>query len=273
MDPPGKDRKIMATPFDRPQTNVKLATVNQLTRAIGPMLEDRDWHTAAPAWASRCAAIKTTLHFAQTAADPSVQAQLDIVLSDPADVATSFAELMDHLYAAAVNDERDPSLFKPLTAEGASKLIDWLGSRQWAGSSSVVEEANVAKATAAAEAARASRNTNGFPSAEEVPAGRYAIDTLEGAANELAFYKVDRPTTGRWAGYVFVNRMVGGNPDVPVKGQAAKNILARIAEDAKGAAIRYGHEIGECGRCGIELTNDESRAYGIGPDCRKKLGW
>lgn len=264
----------MATPFDTaPQAEVKLATEPQLIRAIAPMLADRNWQAGPEAYVTRCATIKTTLHFAQTATDPSVQAQLDIVLDDPADVARSFAQLMGYLHASAVSDERDPRQFKALTAKGASALIDWLGQQPWAGSTSLVEEANVAKATAAAVEARTERVANGLPSAEVVPAGRYCIETVSAdATNELAFYKVDRPTTGKWAGYVFVRHMIGGDErNVPFA--QTKGILARIAEDAKGAAIRYGHEIGECGRCGTRLTNDESRAYGIGPDCRAKLGW
>ena len=52
------------------------------------------------------------------------------------------------------------------------------------------------------------------------------------------------------------------------------NILARIAAvGAEAASARYGHEIGECGICGRQLTNDESRARGIGPVCAAKAGW
>lgn len=259
----------MATPFSanvpqHPAPAVKLATEPQLLRAIQPMLADRKWQDAPEAYSARCAAIKTIIDLLTNGTQPTA---LGVPLTG--DIAADFATVM-----AACADNAEPGTaltWKPLTAKGASALIDWLGQQQWAGSVSVVEEANVAKAAAAASEARNTRT--GMPSADVVPAGRYAIDTQDGALNEIAFYKVDRPTTGRWAGYVFVKRMIGGNPDVAVKGAAAQTVLAAIAADAKGAAVRYGKEIGECGRCGIELTNDESRAYGIGPDCRKKLGW
>lgn len=107
----------------------------------------------------------------------------------------------------------------------------------------------------------------------DVPAGRYAVETDKGAINELAFYKVDRPETGRWAGFVFVKLILGGEQEQRLSRAAGAAVLAKIAVDPRAAAIRYGHEMGECGRCGTNLTNDESRAYGIGPDCRKKLGW
>jgi hypothetical protein len=106
----------------------------------------------------------------------------------------------------------------------------------------------------------------------EVPAGRYAIDTEDGAINETAFYRVDHGK-GRWAGRVFVSRMVGGHDDIAVKDPKARaTILAKIAADPEAASLRFGREIGVCGRCGITLTNDESRARGIGPECAKK-GW
>jgi hypothetical protein len=43
-----------------------------------------------------------------------------------------------------------------------------------------------------------------------------------------------------------------------------------IAEDPKAALVRYGLETQECGRCGSPLTNDKSRAAGIGPRCATK---
>jgi len=111
------------------------------------------------------------------------------------------------------------------------------------------------------------------PSIEKVPAGRYAVATEEGATNALAFYKVDRPTDGRWAGYVFVKLIV--SDDEQRMSKAAGNaILAKIAAvGAAEASATYGLEIGKCGVCGRTLTNDESRERGIGPVCAARLGW
>lgn len=114
---------------------------------------------------------------------------------------------------------------------------------------------------------------NDLPSAEVVPAGRYAVETEDGATNGLAFYKVDRPTEGRWAGKVFVKLMVS-DEEQRMSWSATRSILAKIAEvGAAEASARYGHEIGECGICGRTLTNDESRERGIGPICAAKNGW
>lgn len=102
-----------------------------------------------------------------------------------------------------------------------------------------------------------------------VKAGFYAIPTVEGARNALAFYRVDVPTEGKWAGYTFVKLIIGGQEPTRVPKAQATGILARIAADPD-AGPRYGQEIGKCCRCNRTLTNDESRAAGIGPECASK---
>lgn len=147
-----------------------------------------------------------------------------------------------------------------LTKAGASKLIDWLLLQP------VKESKLSAGARRSIEAEKASR-----VEAPEVPAGRYAVATEDGATNELAFYKVDRPTEGRWAGYVFV-KLMRSDEEVRLSRAAGNAILAKIAEvGAEEASKAYGREIGECGVCGRTLTNDDSRAMGIGPKCAEKF--
>jgi len=100
----------------------------------------------------------------------------------------------------------------------------------------------------------------------DVPAGRYAIE-IDGT---VKFYRVDKPTEGRWAGRTFVS--VQASDDFhPVRGAAANPILRAIAVDPKAATIRYGHALGVCGQCGRTLTNEESIAAGIGPICAGRL--
>lgn len=111
--------------------------------------------------------------------------------------------------------------------------------------------------------------------APEVPAGRYAVEE-EGT---LKFFKVDKPTEGRWAGYTFVNQVVGGGYEghetrYPVKNKAHRErILCEIGSDVQAAMTRYGKELGHCGHCGRQLTDVMSRARGIGPVCINKMGW
>lgn len=104
----------------------------------------------------------------------------------------------------------------------------------------------------------------------DIPAGRYAVENAEGV---LRFYEVDRPEPpSRWAGRTFVS-VLASDERHPVKGEGGRAVLAKIAEDPRSAMLRYGHEIGACGRCGKLLTDEESRRIGIGPVCIGKLGW
>jgi hypothetical protein len=101
----------------------------------------------------------------------------------------------------------------------------------------------------------------------DVPAGRYAVENEEGI---LRFYRVDRPEAGKWAGYTFV-KIMASDEEHPVRGTAAKAVLAKIAADPLAAMKRYGHEIGSCGKCGRTLTDPASIAAGIGPVCEAGL--
>lgn len=107
----------------------------------------------------------------------------------------------------------------------------------------------------------------------KVPEGHYAVDSATGN-NDTDFFRVDKPTEGRWAGRTFVKRVVGGKPDFGIRGDAAVKVLERIVDAGiQEAALRYGIEIGRCCRCNRHLTDEASRAFGMGPDCRSKVGW
>lgn len=101
----------------------------------------------------------------------------------------------------------------------------------------------------------------------DVPAGYYAIPS--GGHNDLVFLRVDRPTEGRWAGYTFLRMVVGGHPDRRVPRAQVRGFLQAILDvGATKASQTYGREIGRCGRCNRHLTDEVSRAYGLGPTCR-----
>jgi hypothetical protein len=101
----------------------------------------------------------------------------------------------------------------------------------------------------------------------DVPQGHYAVP---GAGHQaLDFYKVDRPTTGKWAGYTFVKTIIGGHPENRVPRGEVDSVLERIDSYGVGlAATTYGIEIQRCCCCNTRLTDTLSRELGIGPDCR-----
>lgn len=100
---------------------------------------------------------------------------------------------------------------------------------------------------------------------------RFAVATEKGAVNELAFWwivKHDGPQGTRY----FLRQVIGGQGATRVRmsPEAMISIAKKIqAAGPVEAMLKYGQEIGECGHCGRTLTNDESRAFGMGPKCRK----
>lgn len=83
--------------------------------------------------------------------------------------------------------------------------------------------------------------------------------------NDLAFWNL---TTKN------VYLTVGGQGKTTQPVGTQTSVLKRLAEmsdeDVQFAMVVYGQQIGACGRCGIELTDEYSREIGIGPECAKK---
>lgn len=105
------------------------------------------------------------------------------------------------------------------------------------------------------------------PVSESINPGRYAVE-VDGT---LKFYKIDKPTEGRWSGRTFVS-VQASDELYPIRSRSARDeILTAIAADPDGAMRRYGREIGRCGHCHRTLTDETSRAMGIGPVCAGKI--
>lgn len=91
------------------------------------------------------------------------------------------------------------------------------------------------------------------------PFGRYAVE-MDGT---LKFFVAS--TDGLFA--------QASDDLFPVKGKEHRDeVIAAIAADPPAASARFGQEIGRCGRCNRTLTDETSRAMGIGPVCATK-GW
>jgi hypothetical protein len=67
-----------------------------------------------------------------------------------------------------------------------------------------------------------------------------------------------------------VRNVVGGGNEFPVTLDWIKQAVEAIKVDPKGAMRTYGQQIGQCGKCHRPLTDETSRAEGIGPECRKR---
>lgn len=139
----------------------------------------------------------------------------------------------------------------------ASYLADLLATRQH--EEGVVDAAELTFAAASAMIDRLSRAPRtAAPAAHGIREGRYAEETGDAAT----FYRVSR--TGR----IYVQ---AGPAEHPYRGKLNAG-LEWIKANQRDAAALYGRLIGSCGRCGRELTDETSRALGLGPICADK-GW
>jgi hypothetical protein len=117
------------------------------------------------------------------------------------------------------------------------------------------------------------------PTTYTMPEGRYALYMEAGpgvGTGSWHFYEVDKPTKGRWDGYVFIKRLIGAPGHynkVAVPAADRHRLLDRIETDPQKAMVDYGKESGVCGRCASPLSDPESLARGIGPKCAAKSGW
>lgn len=100
----------------------------------------------------------------------------------------------------------------------------------------------------------------------EIPQGRYALRDAEDEG-KVRFYYVKRYESGAVLVYA-----QAGDDDHRLAKSAMRAVLQGIADAGITESLAlYGQEIGVCGVCGRTLTDDESRARGIGPTCASKL--
>jgi hypothetical protein len=161
-------------------------------------------------------------------------------------------------------DERDlhasPKFFDTVNAMDAEELVRYL-----AGMKAKATTLNVAQASQWIERLKTLplKSQRILSTQPTVDAGHYAVEH-EGV---LKFYRVTKPTEGRWAGYTFLD-VYASDERHPIRNRSTKNeILGLIAADPD-AGPRYGREIGSCYVCNRTLTDETSRHLGIGPVCR-----
>lgn len=148
-----------------------------------------------------------------------------------------------------------------LTAEQRDFLASgaWRTVEQHAAASRII--------TALLELPRNATQSRSLASPSTVAEGYYAVE-IGGA---LRFFRVNRPTDGRWAGRLFLDEIIGGDRRRPIREHREMNAtLDAIGADQLNARVRYGREIGSCGYCNRGLTDETSRICGIGPDCARR---
>jgi hypothetical protein len=109
----------------------------------------------------------------------------------------------------------------------------------------------------------------------DIPEGYYATPSAPGN-NDIDFWRVDRPSKGKWAGCTFAVRILGGGDDSKMRTVRLANIQQRLAlHGIRSAGIEtagnlFADNLRRCRKCGIVLTDEISRAARMGPDCRSK---
>lgn len=95
--------------------------------------------------------------------------------------------------------------------------------------------------------------------------GWYALEM----GGTVHFFRVRRPAKGQYAGRTFVDEQASETYHKMPFHRAAE-VLDAIAADPESAALLYASQIDRCSRCNRTLTDEVSRARGMGPDCAKK---
>lgn len=133
--------------------------------------------------------------------------------------------------------------------------------------------------------------TFGVPEAMEMGRwGSYLAIKDDSGDDGHTFFRVRKTKDGNWKGwysiwwiYGEVERRIARQragsdkleflPDIAVPGQSYEyrfgDKLYLALDNWVEAMKLYGQKIGRCGHCGLRLTDEVSRAYGIGPICRR----
>lgn len=100
---------------------------------------------------------------------------------------------------------------------------------------------------------------------------KFRVAVVLPGEEKVRFFRLDVPVRGRWVGSVFTKEQAGDEYFKVRNPMREEAILTAVLKDPLSALTRYGLEIGACGVCGRTLTDEESRARGIGPVCADKM--
>lgn len=107
-----------------------------------------------------------------------------------------------------------------------------------------------------------------FDAYDDIPSGYYAIhDDSDERDDVIKFYRIKHRQ-----GSLYVDAMASDERH-PVRVWATRKVILDTIREMGWAASTalYGSKIGKCGRCHRTLTDADSRARGIGPDCWGKM--
>jgi hypothetical protein len=109
----------------------------------------------------------------------------------------------------------------------------------------------------------------------QIPVGYYATLSRTGS-NDIDFWKVEREDSGKWAGFTFAKRVLGGGTEgqtrlTRIHMAEQRSALAAIARHGvEESRMLYAVTMKRCTDCNRDLTDDLSRARGKGNTCWNK---
>ncbi len=93
-------------------------------------------------------------------------------------------------------------------------------------------------------------------SASEIPDGYYALHDAD-APGQLAYWRASGGRIRAWK--------------TSLRAMSDQEARDAIAEDPDACRQRFSRRSGRCWMCGHRITDPESAADGLGPDCRQLL--
>lgn len=221
-------------------------------------------------------------------ADPATEAQLRYIAKLARDLGRELETPRDKKHASLIIDKAKAELAQPRRWEGGRPvrdtpapqrmaterqlgyLRDLLRDRDWAGDEEITtvnelqdDEISFAAATAAIDRLRMHpRRPRGAAPEHGIREGRYAYTADGGATAD--HYRVTRD------GKILI-WSAGG--EYPYTGKGLNEALTWIKANPREAAVLFGRLTESCGRCGRDLSDDDSRKRGLGPVCANKTEW
>lgn len=154
-----------------------------------------------------------------------------------------------------------------------SMLDQWerkgaLSPKQVSYAEAIAEAARKAEAKSVSAPASWANELHDAITASGLSDGYFAVPAVAGN-NDLTFVRIgtdDRKVR-------FMRHIVGGHGELPSGAMPwCQAAIDAIVLDPNGAMATYGQQIGRCGACHRQLTDQVSRSFGIGPVCRDNLG-
>ena len=149
--------------------------------------------------------------------------------------------------------------WNPARGENASRWIDRLKAK-------VAELKNQVPLAGSSTTPRSDRMYPADTEHQGIPNGYYAV--ADAGPDDIHYFRVSRFRDGG----IKLQEQASDTLHPVARGGRRTAVLNTILHvgPAEASAL-YGRTIGRCGRCNRTLTDAESRAAGIGPDCRKKM--